>query len=214
MSTTQPQLQHAGRGDRVARTREAICFGLALRWPAKWRRSCATSPRWPASRRAPFPAFCRYRRALCRRARRVLARAGGEADPDVAWPLDERIATDDQPVRRALRAAAADVDLRRDAAAPLHRSGRAWSCRCIPPTAAACQWFDRELTALPAEARERTLNALAMALAPESWVVLRERLGLTVEQARDELALHVFRRPCFTGSATQRTPELFAATES
>jgi len=47
--------------------------------------------------------------------------------------------------------------------------------------------FDRELTALPPETRERTLNALAMALAPESWVVLRQRLGLTVEQARDEL---------------------------
>ena len=38
--------------------------------------------------------------------------------------------------------------------------------------------------------RERTLNALAMALTPESWIVLRERLGLTVDQARDELALH------------------------
>jgi hypothetical protein len=47
--------------------------------------------------------------------------------------------------------------------------------------------FDRELTALPPEAREKTLNALAMAHAPESWVVLRHRLGLTVEQARDEL---------------------------
>ena len=51
--------------------------------------------------------------------------------------------------------------------------------------------------------RERTLNALAMALAPESWVVLRERLGLTVEQARDELAL---RRPgpIFNGGAARR----------
>ena len=49
-------------------------------------------------------------------------------------------------------------------------------------------WFEHELAALPAESRERTLNALAMALAPESWVVLRERLGLSVEQARDELA--------------------------
>ena len=49
-------------------------------------------------------------------------------------------------------------------------------------------WFDRELTALPPEARERTLNALAMALAPESWVVLRQRLGLTVEQARASLS--------------------------
>ena len=27
---------------------------------------------------------------------------------------------------------------------------------------------------------------LAMALTPESWIVLRERLGLTVDQARDE----------------------------
>jgi len=49
------------------------------------------------------------------------------------------------------------------------------------------RWFDGELTALPPEARERTLNALALAHAPESWVVLRHRLGLTVEQAREEL---------------------------
>ena len=55
-------------------------------------------------------------------------------------------------------------------------------------------WFEHELAALPAESRERTLNALAMALAPESWVVLRERLGLSVEQARDELAFVVPRR--------------------
>ena len=49
------------------------------------------------------------------------------------------------------------------------------------------RWFDRELAAFPAEQRVRALNALALALAPESWVVLRERLGLTVERARDEL---------------------------
>ncbi|HSH99373.1 MAG TPA: TetR/AcrR family transcriptional regulator [Reyranella sp.] len=46
--------------------------------------------------------------------------------------------------------------------------------------------FGEELTTLPGENRERTLNALAMALTPESWIVLRERLGLTVDQARDE----------------------------
>ena len=40
------------------------------------------------------------------------------------------------------------------------------------------RWFDHELTALSPEERERTLNALAMAHAPESWVVLRHRLGL------------------------------------
>jgi AcrR family transcriptional regulator len=49
------------------------------------------------------------------------------------------------------------------------------------------RWFDRELASLPAEQRGRVLNALALALAPESWVVLRERLGLTIERARDEL---------------------------
>jgi AcrR family transcriptional regulator len=63
-------------------------------------------------------------------------------------------------------------------------------------------WFDRELTALPPEARERTLNALAMALAPESWVVLRQRLGLTVEQARDELRFVA--RAVFTDGSARR----------
>ena len=48
-------------------------------------------------------------------------------------------------------------------------------------------WFQQELSLLSADARERTLNALAMTLAPESWVVLRERLGLSVDQAREEL---------------------------
>jgi hypothetical protein len=63
-------------------------------------------------------------------------------------------------------------------------------------------WFDRELTALPPDARERTLNALAMALAPESWVVLRQRLGLTVDQARDELRFVA--RAVFTDGAARR----------
>ena len=46
--------------------------------------------------------------------------------------------------------------------------------------------FGQELTTLSGDKRERTLNALAMALTPESWIVLRERLGLTVDQAREE----------------------------
>lgn len=49
------------------------------------------------------------------------------------------------------------------------------------------RWFDRELAGLPAEQRGRTLNALALALSPESWVVLRQRLGLSAERACDEL---------------------------
>ena len=62
--------------------------------------------------------------------------------------------------------------------------------------------FDRELTALPPETRDRTLNALAMAHAPESWVVLRQRLGLTVEQARDELRFVA--RAIFADGAARR----------
>lgn len=49
------------------------------------------------------------------------------------------------------------------------------------------RWFDRDLASLPAEQRGRVVNALALALSPESWVVLRRRLGLSVERARDEL---------------------------
>jgi len=62
--------------------------------------------------------------------------------------------------------------------------------------------FERELSALSTESRERTLNALAMALAPESWVVLRQRLGLSVEQARDELRFVA--RAVFNDGAAQR----------
>jgi AcrR family transcriptional regulator len=64
------------------------------------------------------------------------------------------------------------------------------------------RWFDRELAGLSAEARERTLNALALALAPESWVMLRQRLGLTTDQARDEL--HFVVNALLNGSANRR----------
>jgi AcrR family transcriptional regulator len=53
--------------------------------------------------------------------------------------------------------------------------------------ASLARLFDRELAALSAESRAQALTALAVALAPESWVVLRRRLGLTADQARDEL---------------------------
>jgi AcrR family transcriptional regulator len=48
------------------------------------------------------------------------------------------------------------------------------------------QWFAAELSSLSAQARERTLNALCMAMTPEGWIVLRQRLGLSVEDSRDE----------------------------
>jgi AcrR family transcriptional regulator len=46
--------------------------------------------------------------------------------------------------------------------------------------------FGPELSALSGERREHALNAVTATLTPESWIVLRERLGLTVEQARAE----------------------------
>lgn len=64
------------------------------------------------------------------------------------------------------------------------------------------RWFDRELASLPAEQRGRVLNALALALAPESWVVLRQRLGLGVERARDELLFVV--GAAIVGAASRR----------
>lgn len=64
------------------------------------------------------------------------------------------------------------------------------------------RWFDRELASLPAERRGRVLNALALALAPESWVVLRQRLGLSVERARDELRFVV--GAAIAGGASRR----------
>ena len=61
------------------------------------------------------------------------------------------------------------------------------------------RWFDRELMGLPSEQRGRALNALVLALAPESWVVLRQRLSLSVERARDELRFVMV--AAFTGAA-------------
>ena len=64
------------------------------------------------------------------------------------------------------------------------------------------QCFGEELTALPGDSRERTLNAVAMALTPESWIVLRERLGLTVEQAREEWRFII--KAVFSDGSTRR----------
>jgi hypothetical protein len=46
--------------------------------------------------------------------------------------------------------------------------------------------FSAELSALPNEQREHTLNALSLTLSPEAWNTLRERLGLNAEQAKEE----------------------------
>ena len=64
------------------------------------------------------------------------------------------------------------------------------------------QWFLQELTSLSATARERTLNALCLSLAPEGWVVLRQRLALGVDDARDEWRFML--KAMLNGDATKR----------
>ena len=46
--------------------------------------------------------------------------------------------------------------------------------------------FGPELSALSADKREHILNALSLTLSPEGWNTLRDRLGLSAEQAKDE----------------------------
>jgi len=188
----QPQLQHAGRGDRVARTREAIiasALALALAGEvAPIVRDIAKMA--GVSARTVFQHFS------------DTAVVGEAPDPGGTWPIDERVSMIinqcSERCERLLPMWTFVETLQR-------RSSDAADMVVQMYTANRMQlshWFDRELTALPPEARERTLNALAMALAPESWVVLRQRLGLTVEQARDELRFVA--RAVFTDGAARR----------
>ena len=177
------------------------------RWPlpspAKWRRSCATSPRWPASRRTVFQHFADTAELYVAVLARVLAAAVGEM-PDLAavWPLDERIsAIVNQFSQRGERLLPMWTFVE-----TLQRRSTDASDMIVQMYSANREqlaiWFERELAALPTESRERTLYALAMALAPESWVVLRQRLDLPVEKARDELRFVV--RAVFNDGAARR----------
>ena len=186
---TQP-LQAPGRGDRVARTREAIigsALSLALAGEvAPIVRDIAKMA--GVSARTVFQHFADTAELYVAVLSRVLAAALGEtSDFNMASPLDERIAMiihqSSQRGERLLPMWTFVETLQR-------RSSEASDMIAQMYTANRAQlasWFEHDLAALPADSRERTLNALAMALAPESWVVLRERLGLSVEQARDEL---------------------------
>jgi len=185
----QPQLQHAGRGDRVARTREAIiasALALALAGEvAPIVRDIAKMA--GVSARTVFQHFSDTAELYVAVLGRVLAAAFGETDFNMSWPLDERIAMIinqcSERGERLLPMWTFVETLQRRSAEASDMIAQIYTAN----RAQLSQWFEHELAALPAESRERTLNALAMALAPESWVVLRERLGLSVEQARDEL---------------------------
>ena len=184
------QLQTPARGDRVARTREAIvasALALALAGEvAPIVRDIAKMA--GVSARTVFQHFADTAELYVAVLGRVMAAALGEVDFNMSWPLDERIAMiinqcSDRGERLLPMWTFVETLQRRsteasDMIVQMYTANRAQ----------LSSWFEHELAALPADSRERTLNALAMALAPESWVVLRERLGLSVEQARDELA--------------------------
>jgi len=186
---TQPQLQPAGRGDRVARTREAIVSStltLAMEGEvAPIVRDIAKLA--GVSARTVFQHFADTAELYVAVLGRVLT--GARDDAQAAAPsaaLDERITevigqragryekllpmwTFVETLQRRSSEAGEQVN-------QMYTANREQLAEC----------FGQELTTLPGENRERTLNALAMALTPESWIVLRERLGLTVDQAREE----------------------------
>jgi AcrR family transcriptional regulator len=184
------QLQTPARGDRVARTRNAIvgsALALALAGEvAPIVRDIAKMA--GVSARTVFQHFADTAELYVAVLGRVLAAAFGEVDFNIAWSIDERVAMiinqcSDRSERLLPMWTFVETLQRRSAEASdmimqMYTANRVQ----------LASWFEHELAALPADSRERTLNALALALAPESWVVLRERLGLSVEQARDELA--------------------------
>jgi len=189
LSGTQPQLQHAGRGDRVARTREAIVSStLTLAMEGEVSPIVRDIAKLAGvSARTVFQHFADTAELYVAVLGRVLTSLRGEVQsPEASGALDERISavigqragryeqllpmwTFVETLQR--RSSEADTQVTQ-----MYTTNREQLAEC----------FGEELTTLPGEKRERTLNALAMALTPESWIVLRDRLGLTVDQAREE----------------------------
>ena len=189
-SSLQPQtpVQHAARGDRVERTREAIVSStltLAMEGEvAPIVRDIAKLA--GVSARTVFQHFADTAELYLAVLGRVLTPSSGAHEAEHRKPLDERISTviSNRAGRyETLRPMWTFVEtLRRRSSEAAEKTTEIYSGN----REQLARSFGEELTALPGEKRERTLNALAMALAPESWIVLRERLGLTVDQARDE----------------------------
>jgi len=191
VSTAAPQatLQHAARGDRVARTREAIVSStqtLALDGEvAPIVRDIAKLA--GVSARTVFQHFADTAELYVAVLGRVLATVtGGQPEINRQWPLDQRIGVvvnhraERYETVRPMWTFIQTLQRRSADAAARILSLYSGSREQISDT------FGPELSALPGDKRERTLNALSVALTPESWIVLRERLGLTVEQAREE----------------------------
>ena len=203
LHTKQPHT--AGRGDRVARTRESIvASALALAAAGQVAPIVRDIAQMAGvSARTVFQHFADTAELYVAVLGRVLAALVGEA-PELAaaGPVEQRVASlIDQCAERyeQLRPMWTFVEtLQRRSPEAADMISQIYSTN----TAHLSQAFAPELGALPEESRQRTLTALALAIAPESWVVLRQRLGLSVDQARDELGFVV--KSVFATEAARR----------
>ena len=185
-----PQMNTPARGDRVARTRDAIVgSALALALAGEVAPIVRDIARMAGvSARTVFQHFADTAELYVAVLARVMGGAFGEVPAfDPTWSLDHRLeALVEQYSQRGERLLPMWTFVE-----TLQRRSTEASDMVVRMYAANRQlvatWFESELAGLPAGSRERTLNALSLALAPESWVVLRQRLGLGVDQARDEL---------------------------
>ena len=186
------QAQHAGRGDRVARTREAIVAStltLAMEGEvAPIVRDIAKLA--GVSARTVFQHFADTAELYVAVLGRVLTNLA--SDPPVNGAASSQGALDER-----ISAAIGQRAGRYEKLVPMwtfvetlqrrsSEAGNKVTHLYATNREELAQSFGEELTALPGDSRERALNAVAMTLTPEGWIVLRERLGLTVEQAREE----------------------------
>jgi AcrR family transcriptional regulator len=189
VTETQSTVQHAARGDRVARTREAIISSTQTLAQdgevAPIVRDIAKLA--GVSARTVFQHFADTAELYVAVLGRVLASVTGEpVELNRQLPLEQRIGVvvDHRAQRyetvRPMWTFIQTLQRRSTEAAGKLMQIYSGNREQIADS------FGPELSALPGDKRERTLNALSVALTPESWIVLRERLGLTVEQAREE----------------------------
>ena len=191
MQSTEAQAitQHAARGDRVARTREAIISStLTLAQDGEVAPIVRDIAKLAGvSARTVFQHFADTAELYVAVLGRVMNSLLGNA-PELnrQWPLDQRIGVvvnqraERYETVRPMWTFLQTLQRRSADAAGKLLQVYAGNREQISDS------FGPELSALPGEKRERTLNALNVALTPETWIVLRERLGLTVEQAREE----------------------------
>jgi len=191
MQSTEAQTitQHAARGDRVARTREAIISStLTLAQDGEVSPIVRDIAKLAGvSARTVFQHFADTAELYVAVLGRVMTSVLGETPQlNRQLPLDQRIGVVvDQRAERYETVRPMWTFLQ-----TLQRRSAEAAAKLLQVYAGNREQisdsFGPELSALPGEKRERTLNALNVALTPETWIVLRERLGLTVDQAREE----------------------------